>query len=103
LRRKKHAIPVLLPANSYDDSEGLSPDLLPQLAEFDSALDVKLFLARLLVLVTKGPSPPRRASVLAYFTNQLLHSHHAIDRKRATDLENGLLTIDFGDFTRPAR
>jgi hypothetical protein len=44
---------------------------------------------------------PRRASVLAYITNQLLHSHHAIDRKRATDLANGPLTIDFGDFTRP--
>jgi hypothetical protein len=95
--------PIPLPANSFEDSEDLSPDLLPQLSEFDSALDVKLFLARLLVLVTKGRVSPRRASVLAYITNQLLHSHHAIDRKRATDLANGPLTIDFGDFTRPAR
>jgi len=83
------------------DSEDLSPDLLPQLPEFDSALDVRLFLARLLVLVTKGRVSPRRASVLAYITSQLLHSHHAIDRKRATDLANGSLTFDFGELPRP--
>jgi hypothetical protein len=102
LGHSKHITPVPFPANSYDDSEDLSPDLLPQLSEFDSALDVKLFLARLLVLVTKGRVSPRRASVLAYITNQLLHPHHAIDRKRATDLENRPLIVDFGDFTRPA-
>jgi len=85
------------------DSEDLSLDLLPQLSEFDSAFDVKFFLTHLFVLVTKGRVSPRCASVLAYITNQLLHSHHAIDRKRASDLANGLLTIDFGDFTRPAR
>ncbi len=102
LGHSKHRVPELMPANPFNDSEDLSPDLLPQLSEFDSALDVKQFLARLLVLVTKGRVSPRRASVLAYITNQLLHSHHAIDRKLATDLENRPLTVDFGDFTRPA-
>jgi hypothetical protein len=84
LGHSKHGTPIPLPANSFEDSEDLSPDLLPQLSEFDSALDVKLFLARLLVLVTKGRVSPRRASVLAYITNQLLHSHHAIDREKVS-------------------
>jgi hypothetical protein len=66
---------------SPSDSEDLSPELLPQLSEFESAADVKLFLARLLVLVTKGRVTPRRASVLAYITNQLLHSHSAFYRE----------------------
>jgi hypothetical protein len=66
---------------SPSDSEDLSPELLPQLSEFESAADVKEFLARLLVLVTKGRVTPRRASVLAYITNQLLHSHSAFYRE----------------------
>jgi hypothetical protein len=101
LGHSKQVVP--LPANSFEDSEDLSPDLLPQLSQFDSPVDVNQFLARLLVLVTKGRVSPRRASVLAYITNQLLHSHHAIDRKQAIDLKNEPLTVDFGDFTRPAR
>jgi hypothetical protein len=34
-----------------------------------------------LVLVTKGRVSPRRAAVLAYITNQLLHFHRAIERE----------------------
>ena len=55
-----------------NDSLDLSAELLPQLSEFNSAVDIKQFLARLLVLVTKGRVSPRCASVLAYITNQLL-------------------------------
>jgi hypothetical protein len=66
---------------THSDSEDLSPELLPQLSEFESAADVKEFLARLLLLVTKGRVTPRRASVLAYITNQLLHSHSAFYRE----------------------
>jgi hypothetical protein len=69
------------PSPAQSDSEDLSPELLPQLSEFESAADVKQFLARLLVLVTKGRVTPRRASVLAYITNQLLHSHSAFYRE----------------------
>src|SRR5712692_10043512 len=49
--------------------------------------DLRQFLARLLTLVTKGRISPRRASVLAYITNQLLHSHRAIivETKLASD------------------
>jgi len=73
----RHASPP--PAQS--DSKDLSTELLPQLSEFESAADVKQFLARLLVLVTKGRVTPRRAAVLAYITNQLLHSHSAFSRE----------------------
>jgi hypothetical protein len=62
----------------HNDAEDLSADLLPELSEFSSGTDILKFLARLLVLVTKGRVSPRRASVLAYITNQLLHSHRAI-------------------------
>ncbi len=50
-------------------------------SEFNSGVDINKFLARLLRLVTKGSISPRRAAVLAYITNQLLHSHRAIARE----------------------
>ncbi len=59
---------------SYSDSQDLSSDLLPELSEFSSAINVNQFLARLLVLVTQGRISPRRAAVLSYITNQLIHS-----------------------------
>ena len=59
----------------YNDAEDLTADLLPHLSELSPAIDLRQFLARLLTLVTKGRISPRRASVLAYITNQLLHSH----------------------------
>jgi hypothetical protein len=64
----------------YNDAEDLSADLLPQLSELSPSIDLRQFLARLLTLVARGRVSPRRASVLAYITNQLLHSrprHHA--------------------------
>src|SRR6266852_8377409 len=45
-----------------NDSLDLSAELLPQLSEFNSAIDINQFLARLLVLVTKGRVSPRRSS-----------------------------------------
>ena len=59
----------------YNDAEDLSVDLLPQLSELSPSIDLRQFLARLLTLVTRGRVSPRRASVLAYIPNQLLHSH----------------------------
>ncbi len=58
----------------YNDAEDLTADLLPHLSEVSPAIDLRQFLGRLLTLVTKGRVSPRRASVLAYITNQLLHS-----------------------------
>src|SRR5467141_930202 len=63
-------------APDFSNRQMIPPDLytelLPQLSEFNSAVDITQFLALLLVLVTKGRISPRRASVLAYITNQLL-------------------------------
>ena len=89
------------PPPAHSDSEDLSAELLPQLSEFESAADVKQFLARLLVLVTKGRVTPRRASVLAYITNQLLHSHSAFSREiREQDDQPQQIVIDL---PRPKR
>ena len=94
--------PTAFPVNVQNDSEDLSSDLLPELSEFDSAVDINQFLARLLVLVTKGRVSPRRASVLGYITNQLLHSHRAIDRENLLQLEDAEPPrVELGDFPRP--
>jgi hypothetical protein len=58
----------------HNDSEDLAAGLLPELSEFKSAIRLDQFLARLLVVVTKGRISPRRAAVLSYITNQLIHS-----------------------------
>ncbi len=59
---------------SCRDSQDLSPDLLPELSQLSRAIDLRQFLVRLLALVTQGRISPRRAAVLSYITNQLLHS-----------------------------
>src|SRR6266852_3657499 len=91
-------------ARQQDQSDftDLSPDLLPELSEFSVGADIRQFLARLLTLVTKGRISPRRASVLAYITNQLLHSHRAIDRENLLQLEDsGPPRLEAGDIPRP--
>ena len=62
----------------HNDSEDLSADLLPEPSEYNSPVDVGNFLIRLLTLVTRGRISPRRASVLAYITSQLLHSQRSL-------------------------
>ena len=64
-------------SQSFNDSEDLSSYLLPELGRFNSAVNLKQFLARLLALVAKGRVSPRRAAVLSYLANQLIHSHNA--------------------------
>ena len=71
------AIAPAVPVPTQSDSEDFSADLLPELSEFNSGVDIRKFLARLLVLVTQGRISSRRAAVLAYISNQLLHSHRA--------------------------
>lgn len=58
---------------SYNDSQDLSSDLLPELSQVSRAIDLRQFLVRLLALVTQGRISPRRAAVLSYIANQLLH------------------------------
>src|SRR5713101_3032393 len=70
LRHSQANAPIALPAHVQNDSEDLSADLVPELSEFDSAVDINKFLARLEVLVTKGRISPQRTSVLAYIRRQ---------------------------------
>jgi hypothetical protein len=52
-------------------------------------------------LMTKGRVSPRRAAVLAYIINQLLHSHRAV-QKEEKELDNQSQPIIF-DLPRPKR
>jgi len=62
-------------SHTIDDSTDLSPELLPELSESSSAIDISQFLARLLVQLTKGRVSPRRAWVLNCIGSQLLNGH----------------------------
>jgi hypothetical protein len=100
----RHSSLIATAQSPQDDLEDLSAELLPELSEFESAIDINKFLARLLVLVTKGRISPRRASVLGYITNQLLHSHRAIDRENFLQLEDAEPPrVECGDMPRPNR
>jgi hypothetical protein len=85
-----------------NDSLDLSAELLPELSEFKCGVDINKFLARLLKLVTKGAISPRRAAVLAYITNQLLHSHRAIARDNHLQPQQEGLILDFSGWPEPA-
>ena len=65
---------------AHDDSEDFSAELLGHPSELASTIEVKQFLSRLLLLVTRGRISPRRAAVLVYITN-LLHFSHASPRR----------------------
>lgn len=77
---------------SPDDSADLSAELLPDLSQF-SSVDLRQFLARLLVLVTQGRISTRRASVLSYITNQLLHSPAPSKKRPSSALKSSLLRL----------
>ena len=62
----------------------IAADLLGEdrsLKEFASAYDINLFLSRLLLLLAEDRIAPRRAAVMAYTCNLLLHSLRDIDRE----------------------
>jgi hypothetical protein len=87
LRHYTHPIAAGLPlAPSPSDTEELSAELLTELSEFDTATPINKYLERLPVLATRGRVTPRCATVLAYLTNPLLHSIHALDREDAAEI-----------------
>lgn len=99
LRHYNRQVAAGLPLTlSPSDTEDLSAELLPELSEFDTATPINKYLERLLVLATKGRVTPRRAAVLAYLTNQLLHSVHAMDREDAAEPQGFIF-----DLPRPKR
>jgi len=102
LRHSQTTAPAPFPVHIQNDSEGLSAELLPELSQFSSGVDINKFLARLLILITKGRVSPRRASVMAYVTNQLLHSHRAISRDNLVKpQQEERLEFDFSDWPGP--
>jgi hypothetical protein len=76
------------------DCEDLSAELLSESPGFDSGVPINQFLTRLLTLAIKGRVTPRRASVLAYITNQLLHSLPAVEHELAPDSGGPDIIID---------
>jgi hypothetical protein len=59
----------------------LSPELVGQLTEFKSAVDINHVLSNLLLLISRDRIAPRRASVVAYTCNLLLQSLPHIDHE----------------------
>src|SRR5712672_991538 len=74
------SIHAQLPQNQQDSPE-TSAVLTADLKEFRSAIPINEFLARLLLLLAENKISARRAAVLAYITNQLLHTLPAIDHE----------------------
>jgi hypothetical protein len=75
----RHAA-LQLQSNQPVDTD-LSADFLLQLDDLQSADNINLFLSKLLILVVQNRISSRRAAVLTYITNQLLHSLAAIQRQ----------------------
>ncbi len=94
------SVAVAFPSASID-TEDLSGYLLRGFSKFSSSDDLREFLTRLLIQATKGRVSPRRAAVLAYITNQLLHSHCVV-QKEEKELDNQPQQIIF-DLPRPQR
>src|SRR5260370_18831402 len=55
LRHSQANATSAIPMPVQNDSEDLSPDLLPELSEFDSAADITKFLASLVALAPTAP------------------------------------------------
>ena len=97
VRHLRQKFAALLPSFP-DDTADLTKDLLPKGAKFSSAEDLRDYLLRLLILMTEGRISPRHASVLAYISNQLLHSH-VVAEKEADDAPQQFVF----DLPRPKR
>jgi hypothetical protein len=98
----RHFLPLVVASAQHpSDFTDLSEDLLPGHTHFSSSEDLRDFLSRLLIETTKGRVSPRRAAVLAYITNQLLHSHCVV-QKEEKELDNQSQPIIF-DLPRPKR
>src|SRR5260370_143154 len=58
LRHSQASTPIALPVHVQNDLDDLSADLLPELSQFNSGVDINKFLPPLLILSTKGPTSP---------------------------------------------
>lgn len=76
--------------------------LPPELSQFTSIEDVTRFLASLLTLLSENRISPRRAAVLAYIANSLLHALKAANQAADND-DDGEFIVDLTGFPRPIR
>ena len=63
------------------DPAEIASTLTANLDDFTSAAQINNFLSRLLLLLAQDKIATRRAAVLAYITNQLLRTLHAIAKE----------------------
>ena len=71
--------------SDLSDSADLSAELTAGLADFKSAAPINDFLSRLLVLQAQGRIAARRAAVMIFNCNQILHSLTAMARENQAD------------------
>jgi hypothetical protein len=71
--------------DGYDPCD-LRSALAGELTEFNSAVDINLFLSRLLLLVAQNRIAANRAAVLAGICSLLLRSLSTIDREASDEL-----------------
>jgi hypothetical protein len=62
-------------------------DLVGDLEEFCSTVDVTIFLSRLVVALSRNQISTRRAAVLSYISNSLMHSLRAIQQENACNAD----------------
>src|SRR5712675_927246 len=91
----RHATLQLQSAQPVDVD--LSADFLGPLDDLQSAEQINQFLAKLLILVVQNRISARRAAVLTYITNQLLHSLVAIKR----EIDSQPVEIDWTGWPEP--
>jgi hypothetical protein len=89
-----------LPQNQREPAD-LTDTLTAGLGEFTSAAPINDFLSRLLLLLAQNRISPRRAAVLAYVANQLLHTLSAMEKEAtAKDSKKAPIKIIW-DLPRP--
>ena len=74
-----------------------------QLGDFRSAVTINEFLSKLLALLVQNRISTRRASVLAYITNQLLRTLPVIEHELNPDDDKDPFTAIIFDAPRPDR
>ena len=83
------------------EAADLSATLTGGLDKFKSPAAINDFLSRLLLLLAQNRISPRRAAVLAYITNQLLHTLSAIEKEAATKNQKNAPVKIIWDLPRP--
>jgi hypothetical protein len=88
-------------ANQHNPAE-IASTLTANLDDFTSAAQINDFLSRLLLLLAQDKISTRRATVLAYITNQLLRTLPAIAKEENAEPTQIIFDMPGPDRDRPA-